>query len=292
MKITEQTCEAGGLRWFYREALPTNQTASQSASESAGRAPVVLLHGLVSQSYSWRGVMAPLAKNGFRAIAPDWIGHGYSSKPDKREFAYDTDAFLQGLDSWLTTLEIERFSLVVQGFLGSVGLLYAAKHPEKIEKLVIVNTPLTAEAKLPFKVAQLGWPLFGEVVTQDPILVDRTLEGGGPYEVADADLDVYRKPFLKSSDAGRALLATVRQLKLDKTMAAIDEGFKGWSVPTLIAWGTADKWLPVSLAEKFATRLKAVTLSPLEETGHYAQEDWAEKVSDAVVPFLRQASSL
>ncbi|MGD1864182.1 MAG: alpha/beta fold hydrolase [Phormidesmis sp.] len=284
VKITEQTCEADGLRWFYREALPMN--------EEAGKVPVVLLHGLVSQSYSWRGVMEPLAKNGFRAIAPDWIGHGYSSKPDKKEFTYDTDAFLTGLEHWLDTLELEKFSLVVQGFLGSVGLLYAAKHPDKIEKLVIVNTPLTAEAKLPFKVAQLGWPLFGEVVTQDPILVDRTLEGGGPYEVGDADLEVYRKPFLKSSDAGRALLATVRQLQLDKTMAAIDEGFKGWSIPTLIAWGTADKWLPISLAEKFATRLKAVTLSPLEETGHYAQEDWAEKVSDAVVPFLRQAPSL
>ncbi|MEM6868408.1 MAG: alpha/beta fold hydrolase [Cyanobacteria bacterium P01_C01_bin.121] len=282
-KITEQTCEAGGLRWFYREALPIN--------EGKDRVPVVLLHGLVSQSYSWRDVMTPLAENGFRAIAPDWIGHGYSAKPDKRTFAYDTDAFLSGLDSWLTTLEIDRFSLVVQGFLGSVGLLYAAKHPEKIEKLVIVNTPLTTDAKIPFKVAQLGWPLFGEVVTQDPILVDRTLEGGGPYEVSDKDLDVYRKPFLKSSDAGRALLATVRKLNLDKTMTAVDEGFKGWEVPTLIAWGTADKWLPVSLAERFATRLKTVTFTPLEETGHYAQEDWAEKLSDAVVPFLRQTVS-
>jgi len=281
VKITEETCEAGGLRWFYREALPINETA--------GKVPVVLLHGLVSQSYSWRGVMVPLAENGFRAIAPDWIGHGYSSKPDKREFAYDSDAFLAGFESWLNTLELEKFSLVVQGFLGSVGLLYAAKHPEKIEKLVIVNTPLTADAKLPFKLAQLGWPLFGEVVTQDPILVDRTLEGGGPYEVGDEDLEVYRKPFLKSSNAGRALLATVRQLKLIQTMAEIDEGFKGWSVPTLIAWGTVDKWLPMSLAERFATRLKAVTLSPLEKTGHYAQEDQAQKVSDAVVPFLRQA---
>ena len=282
VKITEQACEAGGLRWFYREALPVKGAGD--------KVPVVLLHGLVSQSYSWRGVMEPLAANGFRAIAPDWIGHGYSSKPDKREFAYDADAFLEGLDSWLSALEVERFSLVVQGFLGSIGLLYAAKYPERIERLVILNTPLTVDAKVPFKLAQLGWPLLGEVVTQDPSLVDRTLEGGGPYEVGDKELEIYRRPFLKSSDAGRALLATVRSLKLDKTMNLIDKGFKGWSVPTLIAWGTADKWLPISLAERFASRLKSVTLSPLEETGHYAQEDWAQKVSDAVVPFLRRTS--
>lgn len=284
VKITEQECEAGGLRWFYREALPIN--------ESVDKVPVVLLHGLVSQGYSWRGVMQPLAEAGFRSVAPDWIGHGYSSKPDKREFAYTSDAFMDALDSWLATLELNRFVLVVQGFLGSVGLLYAAKHPEKIERLVILNTPLTAEAKLPFKVAQLGWPLFGEVVTQDPILVDRTLEGGGPYEVGDKDLEIYRRPFLKSSDAGRALLTTVRQLQLSKTMAAIDQGFADWSVPTLIAWGTADKWLPLSLAETFAGQLSDVQLVKLEETGHYAQEDWAEKVSDAVVPFLRKKAGL
>ncbi len=288
MKITEQECEAGGLRWFYREALPA-KGLSQKALDQKG--PVVLLHGLVSQSYSWRGVMVSLAEAGFRAIAPDWIGHGYSSKPDKREFSYTSEAFLGALDSWLNTLEIERFSLVVQGFLGSVGLLYAMRHPEKIERLIILNTPLTAEAKVPFKIAQLGWPLLGEVITQDPILVDRTLEGGGPYEVSDKDLEVYRRPFLKSSDAGRALLATVKQLKLSQTMADIDAGFSPWSVPTLVIWGTADKWLPVELAEAFIQKLNDARIVKLEETGHYAQEDWAEKVSDALVPFLRRRNS-
>ncbi len=280
IEVTEQTCEAGGLRWFYREALPMNESA---------KPPVVLLHGIVSQSYSWREVMGPLATAGFRSLAPDWIGHGYSAKPDKSEFAYSPEAFLAALEQWLTAMEIERFSLVVQGFLGSVGLLYAAKHPEKIERLVIVNSPLTAAAKLPFKISQLGWPLLGEVLTQDPLLVDRTLEGGGPYQVSDKHLNVYRKPFLKSSDVGRSLLATVRQLQIQRVMAEIDQGFENWPVPTLIVWGTADKWLPENLADRFARKLTDSEVVKLAETGHYAQEDWAEKVSEAVVPFLRRA---
>ena len=282
VKISEQDCEAGGLRWFYREALPINES---------DKLPVVLLHGLVSQSYSWRGVMASLAEVGFRAIAPDWIGHGYSSKPDKREFDYTPEAFVNGLETWLESLEIDRFFLVVQGFLGSAGLLYAAKHPDKIERLVILNTPLTTEAKLPFKISQMAIPLVGDMLTQDPILVDRTLEGGGPYEVSDEDLDVYRRPFLKSSDAGRSLLATIKQLQLKRTLTEIDQGFTDWSAPTLIAWGTADKWLPISLAKSFAKTLKDVEISELEETGHYAQEDWSEKVSEVVVPFLRRQST-
>ena len=281
VEIAEKTIEVGALRWFYRESVPRNESR---------RPPVILLHGLVSQGYSWRAVMAPLAEAGFRAIAPDWIGHGYSSKPDKKEFDYKPASFVKALSALVEALEVETFSLGVQGFLGSVGLLYAAQHPEKIERLIILNTPLTSGAKLPFKISQMGIPLVGDMLTQDPILVDRTLEGSGPYEVGDADLDVYRQPFLKSSDAGRSLLATVKQLDVKGVTAEIDRTFQDWERPTLIAWGVADKWLPLSLAKSFAKGLKDVNVVKLEETGHYAQEDWAEKVSEAMVPFLRRAS--
>lgn len=281
-KITEQECEAGRLRWFYREAVPMNPS---------DKPPVILLHGLVSQSYSWRGVMSQLADAGFRAIAPDWIGHGYSAKPDKKEFAYTPDAFVTALGSWLKTLEIDRFYLCTQGFLGSAGLLYAVQNPDRIERLVILNTPLALDSKVPFKIAQMGWPLLGEVLTQDPILVDRTLEGGGPYEVSDEDLEIYRRPFLKSSAVGRSLLATIRELRLTRTLCTIDQGFEKWNAPTLVVWGTADKWLPVEQAQAFVKKLENADLVELTETGHYAQEDWSEKVSDAVVPFLRRTLS-
>ena len=233
--------------------------------------------------------MGALAEAGFRAIAPDWIGHGYSSKPEKNQFAYTPEAFASAFNNWLKTMEIERFSLGVQGFLGTAGLLYAAQHPERIERLVILITPLSVEAKVPFKIAQMGWPLIGQILTQDPILVDRTLEGGGPYQVSDEALDVYRRPFLKSSAAGRALQATISQLGLATTLTDIYKGFDGCDIPTLIAWGTADKWLEVEQAEAFAKTLSDATLTKLEETGHYAQEDWSEKVSEAVVPFLRRS---
>lgn len=278
-KITEQECEAGRLRWFYREAVPMNPS---------DKPPVILLHGLVSQSYSWRGVMSQLADAGFRAIAPDWIGHGYSAKPDKKEFAYTPDAFVTALGSWLKTLDIDRFYLCTQGFLGSAGLLYAVQNPDRIERLVILNTPLALDSKVPFKIAQMGWPLLGEVLTQDPILVDRTLEGGGPYEVSDEDLEIYRRPFLKSSNVGRSLLATIRELRLTRTLCTIDQGFEKWSAPTLVVWGTADKWLPIEQAQAFVKKLDSADLVELTETGHYAQEDWSDKVSDAVVPFLRR----
>lgn len=279
MATDENWIEVGNLTWFYREAEPIGRT---------DRSPVVLLHGIPAQSYSWRDVLPALAKHGFRAIAPDWIGSGFSAQPDRRDFAYTPDAFLQALEQFLKTLELERFSLVVQGFLGSVGLQYALRHPEQIDRLAILNTPLTSTAKLPWKIWQLGIPLVGDMLTQDPLLVDRTLEGGGGYRVEDKDLDIYRRPFLRSSDAGRALLTTIQRLQLKQVTAEIETGFQQWNRPTLVAWGMRDPWLPLAMAQKFSGTLTDGELVELAEVGHYPQEDWHEKVSDVLLPFLRR----
>ncbi|WP_035994475.1 alpha/beta fold hydrolase [Leptolyngbya sp. KIOST-1] len=277
--IAEHTVTVDGLTWFYREHEPM---------ANANRLPVLLLHGLVSQSYSWREVMPTLAQQGFRTISPDWIGHGFSDKPDRRDFAYTPEAFVNALGAFLDALGLSRVHLVAQGFLGSAGIQYALQHPERVDRLVMINAPIGPEAKLPWKIRQMGLPLAGDMITQDPLLVDRTLEGGGPYQIDDADLDVYRRPFLKSSDVGRALMTTVRRLAIEEVRQSIAAGLPGWDHPTLALWGLSDPWLPVSLAEAAVQKLANGELQTLEQVGHYAQEDWAEKVATALDGFLRQ----
>ncbi|MBR8839555.1 MAG: alpha/beta fold hydrolase [Stigonema ocellatum SAG 48.90 = DSM 106950] len=278
MSITENKIKVNSLEWFYRESLPIGKT---------DLLPVLLLHGLPSQSYSWRNIIPALATQGTRAIAPDWIGYGFSSKPEKRDFAYTPDSFITALEAFTKALELERFSLVVQGFLGSVGLQYALRHPEKIVNLAILNTPISSTAKLPWKIQQMGLPLAGEIITQDPLLVDRTLEGGSGYRIADKDLDIYRKPFLKTSAAGRGLLATIRNLQLKPAMAEIEVGFKQWQKPVLISWGVNDPWLPVDMAENFANSVPQGELVKLNNVGHYPQEHYHETILQDLLPFVR-----
>jgi len=282
VSIKEHKIKVGSLEWFYREALPIGRS---------DLLPVVLLHGLPSHSYSWRHVLPALASQGTRAIAPDWIGYGLSAKPERREFAYTPDAFVNALADLLQALEIERFSLVVQGFLGSVGLQYALRHTDRIESIAILNTPISTTAKLPWRMQQWGLPLAGEMLTQDPLLVDRSLEGGSRYQISDADLDVYRKPFLKSSSAGRSLMSTVRNLNLQQSMAEIESGFQQWQKPTLILWGMNDPWLPLSVAQKFADSVQQkVELVQLNNVGHYPQEHYAEEILKDLLPFVRLAA--
>ena len=275
---TDNIQQAGKFQWFYRESMPV----------SSLRGTVVLLHGVVSQSYSWRSILPRFAEQGFRTIAPDWLGSGYSDKPDVLDFAYTPDAFLEAFGALLDALELESVHLISQGFLGSVGIQYALRHPQRIDRLGILNAPITQTCSLPWRLKQMTLPFAGDMMTQDPLLVDRTLEGGGGYRVEDEDLDVYRRPFLKSSDAGRSLLATLRRLQIPKITAEIETGLRQWNKPLLLAWGDRDPWLPLDQIQPFAQSLKGVGFQILEETGHYPQEDWPEKVSNALLTFLRQ----
>ncbi len=279
MSITEKSIEVGSLQWFYREAAPKGKT---------DKSPVLLLHGIPSQSFSWCEIMSELAEKGLRAIAPDWVGSGFSAKPERRDFAYTPDAYLEALVELIAALEIEKFFLVVQGFLGSVGLQYALRYPDRIERLVILNAPLSTTAKLPWQMRQWGLPLIGDMLTQDPLLVDRSLEGGSGFVIADRNLDVYRKPFLTTSAAGRALLATVKNLNLSESMAELEAGFPNWKKPTLIIWGMADPWLSSSDPENLASSKPNVELVKLEEAKHYPQEHWSKEISEAMLNFLRR----
>ncbi len=279
MKIEENGIKVGDVEWFYRQANPANAN---------DRPPVILLHGLPAQSYTWEAIMPELADRGFTAIAPDWLGHGRSAKPDKRDFAYTPEAYLQGLADFLQALNIDRCSLVVQGFLGSVGIQYALRNPDRIDRLAILNTPISTQAKLPWKMQQMTFPFVGDMMTQDPLLVDRMLEGGSKFVISDADLDVYRRPFLKSSDSGRSLLMTLRNLNLPSAMTEIETGLPQWKQPMLIVWGVKDPWLNIEPAQTLANQSNTIELVKLEDAAHYPQEHWPNDISESLLTFLRR----
>jgi pimeloyl-ACP methyl ester carboxylesterase len=278
-KITETSIKVGSLEWFYRELSPVGWDNPQTA---------ILLHGLPSQSLSWTGLMPSLAENGIRAIAPDWIGFGGSSKPEPKDFAYTPDAFVKSLAEAIDALELDRISLVVQGFLGTVGIQYAIRYPERVDKLAILNAPLTIDAKLPWKIKQLGLPLVGEILTQDPLSVERTLEAGCKFVIEDEYLDIYRQPYLKSSIPGRTLLATIRNLRLAPSLQETTTGLSQLEIPIQILWGINDPWLDLSQAEACVKSLKQGELVTLPTAAHYPQEHWYAEIKESLIPFLRR----
>jgi pimeloyl-ACP methyl ester carboxylesterase len=275
--VTENQIEVGKWQWFYR------QTEIES-----NKLPVVFLHGVPTHSYTWRGIMANLAEKGFNSIALDWLGCGSSSKPDKRDFAYTPDAYIAALNESIAALNLTKFYLVVQGFLGSVGIQYALRNPDTIEKLVILNAPITTNAKLPWKMQQWGIPFVGDMLTQDPLQVDKTLEGGSGFVIEEKALDIHRQPFLTTSSVGRSLMVIIKNLQLTEATTEITQGLKTTTIPTLILWGEADPWLEVSEVKTLAKTNSAIALTELAEAKHYPQEHWSEEISKEIVQFFRR----
>ncbi len=277
MLIKTDKVQTGKFQWFYR------QTEIESE-----RTPLLFLHGLPSHSYTWQKLMSVLAEEDIPSIAIDWIGSGFSDKPNKRDFAYTPEAFVKGLGELIIALKLEKFYLVVQGFLGSVGIQYALQNSDQIEGLIILNTPIASGVKLPWSMKQMTFPLVGDMMTQDPLLVDRTIEKGSGFVVEDKALDILRKPFLQSSDVGRALMATLQKLQLDIVTQEIETGLKDWSKPSLIIWGAADKWLDVADAKNLVAANPEITLVELPEAKHYPQEHWSSEIATEITRFFRR----
>ncbi|GMH17646.1 hypothetical protein Nepgr_019487 [Nepenthes gracilis] len=274
--------KSGEFVWFVRE----------TGSRDGRRGNIVFLHGAPTQSYSYRVVMSQMSDAGFHCFAPDWIGFGFSDKPQPGYgFDYTEKEFHDELDKLLEVLEVESpFLLVVQGFLvGSYGLTWALKNPSRISKLAILNSPLTVSSPIPGLFQKLRIPLLGEFTCQNAIMSERFIEAGSPYVLKLEKADVYRLPYLESSGPGFALLEAARKINFRNVSSQIASGFASgsWEKPVLVAWGIADKYLPQSVAEEFQDKNPSmVKLKLIEGAGHMPQEDWPEKVVDALRAFL------
>ncbi|KAK6915082.1 Alpha/beta hydrolase fold-1 [Dillenia turbinata] len=273
---------SGKFVWFVRE----------TGSPESQRGTVVFLHGAPTQSYSYRVVMSQMADYGFHCLAPDWIGFGFSDKPQPGYgFNYTEKEYHEELDRLLDVLEVKSpFFLVVQGFLvGTYGLTWALKNPSRISALAILNSPLTASSPIPGLFQKLKIPLYGEFTCQNAIMAERFIEAGSPYVLKSEKADVYRLPYLSSGGPGFALLEAARKANFQDLSRQIAAGFAsgGWDKPVLAVWGIEDKYLRQSEAEEFQKgNPDNVKIKLVEGAGHMPQEDWPEKVFDALRVFF------
>ncbi|XAR60873.1 Haloalkane dehalogenase [Bertholletia excelsa] len=233
------------FRWFCVE------------SGSIGNPSVILIHGLPSQAYSYRKVLPILSKD-YHAIGFDWLGFGFSDKPQPGYgFDYTLDEYVSSLDSLLNELVNDKVSIVVQGFFAPVVVKYACSHQEKLSHLILLNPPLTAKhAKLPPTLSSFSNFLLGEIFSQDPLRAsDKVLTSCGPYAMKEDDAMVYRRPYLTSGSSGFALNAISRAMK--KELKGYVEEVrkilmdKNWKVQTTICWGQRDRWLSFDGVEDF-----------------------------------------
>ncbi|KAL8055761.1 hypothetical protein ABFX02_04G076800 [Erythranthe guttata] len=232
-----------------------------------------------------------LSKNN-HAIAFDWLGFGFSDKPQpKYGFDYTLKEYVDSLESVVNKFSKDKVTLVVQGYFSPVVVKYAKDNQEKISNLILLNPPLTEKhGKLPSTLAIFSNFLLGEIFSQDPLRAsDKALTSSGPYKMKEDDAMVYRRPYLTSGSSGFALNAISRSMKKE-LKGCIEEMRKtlmdeNWKVRTTVCWGLRDRWLSFDGVEDFCKESKHQLIT-LPMAGHHVQEDCSEEIGDIIAGIL------
>jgi pimeloyl-ACP methyl ester carboxylesterase len=267
-EVSEHRGELDGLPVFWR-----------SAPAPDGGTPALYLHGVPTSSDDW---VEFLARGG--GVAPDLPGFGRSGKPGSRSYTIaEYDAFLE---SFLDLLELERVRLVVHDW-GAVGLAFAQRRPERVERLVVVNSVPFLPGYRWHRTARI-WrtPLLGELAmgaTTRPVLRLLTRESNAtPGPLPDAWIDGVLAHFDQGTQ--RAILRLYRSSP-PEVLAAAGAHLGRLTMPALVVWGERDPYLPPRFGRAYAEALPGAELLELGDAGHWPWLDQPQLVGQ-IVDFL------
>jgi pimeloyl-ACP methyl ester carboxylesterase len=258
-----------------------------------GRA-VIMLHGFPEFWWGWRKQIDALASRGFRVIAPDMRGYGGSDAPPGVE-AYRRSKLVADIIGLADALGLERFDLVGHDWGGLVAWPLAAKHSQRVRRLVILSAPhadtLTSELlRHPAQLVrssyvaffQLPWVSeavlrFNRFAALRHAMTDSARSGTFPA----ADLDRYVEAW---SGHGRltAMLNYYRALRLNEPPIG------RVSTPTLILWGGLDTALGAHLAEAAKRMCDNADLNIRSDVSHWLHLEEPEWVTEAIASFLQK----
>ena len=245
--------------------------------------PVVLLHGLGASMYAWRKNISSIAAAGFRVIAFDNRGFGFSDEPDT---GYDNASYAHLTVALLDSLRLADAVLVGHSMGGAIAAEVAIEYPQRVRGLVLIGSAgLAVREPIPLRVAR--WPLVGTALLT---LRGRSLTGrllratyADPRKVTEGDVDQYYAPVARQGFA-RSLGRVLRHFRLDGLKDRLDR----IAAPTLVLWGEQDRVIPTALGRALAAGIPRSAFLTVPHAGHSVQEEAPDEVNRLVIKFLRE----
>jgi pimeloyl-ACP methyl ester carboxylesterase len=243
---------------------------------------VVLLHGFGSSLQTW-DVWAKGLATTHRVVRIDLPGSGLS--PPDPAHDYRDERSLDMLMALMDSLGLQRTSLVGHSMGGRIAWTFAAKFPERVDKLVLVAPDGFAsfgfEYGKPMEVpATLG--LMRHVLPKPLLRMNLKSAYARPEALSDAVTTRYHNLIL-APGARQAMLDRLRQTVLQEPLPLLRQ----IKAPSLLVWGEADAMIPVSNAQDYLQAIEGSRLVSWPQVGHLPQEEAAESSLQAVADFLR-----
>jgi len=268
--------EVGGLRTHYLD-------------EGMGE-PILLLHGEPTWSFLYRSMIPPLRAR-FRCVAPDYVGFGRSDKltdVSAYTFAFHSD----WLERFVDGLGLADLTLVVQDWGGPLGLRYATRHPDRVTRLVVLNTGLMSGEAETLSPGLLKWREYalrtpdlpvGQVIRRSAVDRER---------ISPAIVAAYDAPFatLESKAGPRAfpaLIPTTPEAPGASEMRETREALRSWRKPALICFSDSDPVFSPAVGRAFADLIPAARFSSIAGAGHFLQEEKGPEIAAKILDFVR-----
>jgi pimeloyl-ACP methyl ester carboxylesterase len=253
----------------------------------AGDGPLILLlHGLGHSTHGWRKVIEPLAAGGYRVMAVDLPGFGYSDKPG----GYTIESYVDFVTGWLDLHCVERAAIVGNSMGGTIAAAVAGLRPERVGAAVLVS-PGGFGREVTWLLRLAGARLARFLPRR---LSRRQVRRGLRYVVADPGV-------VEDDDVDRIIalseLPGSREAFLEITHSAI--GWRGVrddqqltdiaariTAPTMVVWGDRDRVIPPAHAEVANHAIPHAEVVMLDRCGHCPQLEVPQLFSDLVLRFL------
>jgi pimeloyl-ACP methyl ester carboxylesterase len=247
----------------------------------------LLVHGFGTHSFVWRNVGPAIALANLTAFAVDLFGYGESDRPFDGDFGIAAQA--EYLDRALTALRMAKATVVGLDLGGAVALRFAAAHPERVEKLVLVNPigmediPADDVKSLQKNTAKFAFRVSRGMMGAAPLLRDLLRKSvSNPANMPERLVARYMAPYVGREGVDHLLRVARFVDKGD--LDGID--LRALPQPTLVVWGDRDPWVSSKVGDRLASTIGGSKLVHLPTAGRLVPEDSPEMFNNLLLDFI------
>jgi haloalkane dehalogenase len=245
---------------------------------------ILLMHGIPTWGFLYHAVIPHLVNAGYRVIAPDFMGHGWSDRRDCFDRSFQDQARM--ILALLNAINITQVDVVGHDTGGAVALILAIEHAHIVNRLVITNS--VCYDRFDDDMLDFGHPMRWKPRPMQDLTdaLETSIAMGlhQKHRLTDAFREGIIAPW--ASDEGKlSLIRNAAALNANQTMALVDR-HRSIKANTLVLWGMRDPWQKFEDGQQLASEIPHATFKGLENASHWLQQDCPEAFATSVLDFL------